>query len=198
MNQPEEEETQSSFLLKNLVKGLVWLVVIIIAFILAEDFLQDNFTRQLQDIKDKPLILYSIFFGSEAVFGIIPPVLFMTTWKLLLNVSLAQYVSNLTILTIISFVAGVLGYFIGKFFSRTPLYKKIEYRYLRQYNKQLKKYGSFLVLVGALTPVPFSATCMLAGSVSIPFKQFLLVCSSRVLYFVLYGWIVWSFPNLFA
>ena len=197
MNQPEEE-TQSSFLVKNLVKGLIWLVIIIIAFILAEEFIQDNFTRQLQHIKDRPLILYSIFFASEAVFGIIPPVLFMTTWKLLLNVSLPQYVINLSILTLISFVAGVLGYFIGKYFSRTPFYKKIEYRYLQQYNKQLKKYGSFLVLVGALTPVPFSATCMLAGSVSIPFKQFLLVCSSRILYFVLYGWIVWSFPNLFS
>lgn len=196
MNQPEE--TQSSFLVKNLVKGLVWLVVILVAFILAEDFLQENFTRQLQNIKDKPLILYSIFFASEAVFGIIPPVLFMTTWKLLLGVPLSQYIINLIILTVISFVAGVLGYFIGKYFSRTRLYKRIEYRYLRQYNKQLRKYGSFLVLVGALTPVPFSATCMLAGSVSIPFNQFLLVCSSRVFYFILYGWIVWSFPNLFS
>ncbi|HPH46397.1 MAG TPA: VTT domain-containing protein [Chryseolinea sp.] len=196
MNQPEEE-TQSGFLLKNLVRGLIWLVVILVAFIYAEDFIQENFTRQLQNIKDKPLILYSIFFGSEAVFGLIPPVLFMTTWKLLLNVSLSQYVVNLSILSVISFGAGVLGYFIGKYFSRTRLYRKLEYKYFRQYNRQLKKYGSFLVLVGALTPVPFSATCMLAGSVAIPFKQFLLACSARVFYFVLYGWIVWSFPNLF-
>ncbi len=197
MNQPEEE-TQSGFLFKNLVRGLIWLVVILVAFIYAEDFIQEHFTRQLQNIKDKPLILFSVFFASEAIFGLIPPVLFMTTWKLLINISLPQYIINLGILSVISFGAGVLGYFIGKYFSRTRVYRKLEYKYLRQYTRQLKKYGAFLVLVGSVTPIPFSATCMLAGSVEIPFKKFVLACSARVLYFVLYGWIVWSFPNLFS
>jgi membrane protein DedA with SNARE-associated domain len=194
----EEEESRSSFLLKNLIKGLIWLVIIIVAFIFAEEFIQNNFEKDIDVIKDQPLILFSIFFGSEVVFGIIPPVLFMTTWKLLMNLSLQEYILNLFVLTVLSFIAGVIGYFIGKFFSTTRIYKRISYGYLRQYNRKLKKYGSFLVLVGALTPVPFSATCMMAGSVAIPFKDFLWVCASRVLYFLIYGWIVWAFPNLFV
>jgi membrane protein YqaA with SNARE-associated domain len=194
----QEEETRSSFLIKNLVKGLVWLGIILVAFIFAEDFIQDHFKRDINLIQNRPFILFSIFFGSEVIFGIIPPVLFMTTWKLLMNTPLQEYVVYLIILTVISFFSGVIGYFIGKYFSATSLYKRIEERYLLQYNEQLKKYGAFLVLVGALTPVPFSGTCMLAGSVSIPFKTFLWVCSSRVFYFLIYGWIVWAFPNLFS
>ena len=194
----EVEETRSSFLLKNLVRGLVWLIVIVVAFILAEEFIQEHFQRDITRIQDKPIILFSIFFASEVVFGIIPPVLFMTTWKLLMEVSLQEYVINLVILTSISFVSGVIGYYIGKIFSRTMWYRKLSYRYFHQYNKQLRKYGSFLVVVGALTPLPFSATCMMAGSVEIPLKDFLWVCSTRVFYFLIYGWIVWQFPNLFA
>lgn len=194
----QEHESRSKFLLKNLFRGLLWLCVILVAFLLAEDFIQENFQRHILVIKDRPLILFSIFFISEVVFGIIPPVLFMSTWKLLVNVTLEQYVLYLIVLSVLSFIAGVIGFYIGRYFSRTALYQKIETRYLLQYNKQLKRYGAFLVLVGALTPIPFSGTCMLAGSVSIPFRTFVWVCSARVFYYIIYGWITWSFPGLFA
>jgi membrane protein DedA with SNARE-associated domain len=198
MIEEEEEESRSSFLVKNLVKGLLWLFVIVVLFIFAEEFIQNNFEKDIVLLKDRPLILFSIFFGSEVLFGIIPPVFFMTIWKLFLNSSLQEYILNLFILTILSFIAGIIGYFVGKFFSTRALYRKLDARYLHQYNQKLKKYGPFLVLVGALTPVPFSATCMMAGSVSIPFKDFIWVCDARVFYFIIYGWIVWAFPNLFV
>lgn len=194
----QQEETRSGFLLKNFIRGIIWLVVVVVAFILAEEYIQGAFEREIGHLQDRPAILYSIFFASEVVFGIIPPVLFMTTWKMLMGIELYDYIFNLTILTVLSFIAGVIGYYLGKGFSKTRLYRKIAYKYLNQYNKQLKRYGSFLVLVGALTPVPFSATCMMAGSVNIPLKEFLWVCASRIFYFLIYGWIVWSFPTLFS
>lgn len=193
----EQEESKTSFLLKNLFKGLLWLGVILTAFLLAEDFILENFEKHIDVLKDKPLILFSIYFGSELVFGLIPPVLFMSTWQLL-GVPLSQYVVYLTILSVISILCGILGYYIGSNFSKTPFYKRIEEKNLKQYNKQLRKYGAFIVFVGAVTPVPFSATCMLAGSVHIPFRVFILACSTRIFYFLLYGWAAWSFPNLFS
>jgi membrane protein YqaA with SNARE-associated domain len=198
MEKEPQEESKSSFLLKNLFKGLLWLGIILVVFLLAEDFIQDNFKKHIDVLQDKPVILFSIFSISEIVFGIIPPVLFMSTWKLLVNVSLSQYILYLAILSILSFLSGVLGFYIGKYFSQTAFYKKIEARYLLQYNKQLKKYGAFLVIVGALTPVPFSGTCMLAGSVHTSFRPFILACATRVFYFIIYGWIVWAFPGLFS
>jgi membrane protein YqaA with SNARE-associated domain len=194
----QQEESRSRFLLKNLFRGLIWLTIILVAFIYTEDFIQTNFQKDINTIKDQPIIIFSVFFASEVIFGIIPPVFFMTTWKLLMNLELYEYVVNLSILSVLSFAAGVIGFFIGKYFSRTSFYQKIEQRYLKQYNQQLKKYGPFLVLVGALTPLPFSGTCMLAGSVNIPFRNFIWVCATRVFYFVIYGWVAWSFPNLFS
>jgi membrane protein YqaA with SNARE-associated domain len=194
----EDHESKSKFLFRNFLQGIIWLAIILAVFLFAEEFIQEHFQRHINIIKDNPLIMFSIFFVSEVVFGIIPPVLFMTTWKLLVLVSLRQYVIELAFLTVISFVSGVIGYYIGKYFSKTGFYQRIERRYLMQYNKQLKKYGAFLVVVGAVTPVPFSGTCMLAGSVEIPFRTFILACSTRVFYFLIYGWVVWSFPGLFA
>lgn len=193
----EQEETHSSFLFRNLFKGLLWFAVIITAFILMEDYIQTNFKSHIDDIRANPAILYGIYTISEIVFGIIPPELFMMIW-ILDNIDVTGFVINLSILTIISYGAGVLGYYIGNKFSKTAFYQnQIREKYLKQYEKNLKKFGGYLVLVGAVTPVPFSATCMLAGSVNMNLQKFLVICISRVLRFAVYGWMVWSFPNWF-
>jgi membrane protein YqaA with SNARE-associated domain len=193
----EQEETHSSFLFRNLVKGLIWFAIIITAFILLEEYIQDNFRSHIDDIRANPAILYGIYTLSEIIFGIIPPELFMMIW-ILDDIDVTGFVINLSILTVISYGAGILGYYIGKNFSKTQFYQtRIREKYLKQYDKSLKKFGGFLVFVGAVTPVPFSATCMLAGSVNMDFRVFLLICISRVLRFSLYGWMVWSFPNWF-
>ena len=195
--QPEHDhdESRSKFFWKNLIRGLAWFAVIITAYILASEDLK-VYKEQINDIGDRLPLLLGIFTVSEIVFGIIPPEFFMLIWQS--KGVLSEYVLNLTYLTLISYAAGVLGYYIGHFFSKTKVYQRISDRYLKQYDRQLRKFGIYLVLVGAVTPVPFSAACMLAGSVSIPIKDFLLICISRIVRFAFYGWMVWQFPNWFA
>ena len=191
----QEEETRSSFLWKNLLRGLIWFAVIITAYILASEDIK-VYQQEINDIGDRMPLLLGIFTVSEIVFGIIPPELFMLIWQS--KGILSEYVINLSYLTMISYGAGVIGYYIGHFFSKTNIYQRINERYLKQYDRQLKRFGIYIVLVGAVTPVPFSATCMLAGSVNIPIRDFLLICISRILRFAVYGWMVWSFPNWFS
>jgi membrane protein YqaA with SNARE-associated domain len=191
----EQEESKSSFLWKNLFRGLIWFAVILTAYILAAEEIE-VYEKEINAVGDRLPLLLSIFTISEVVFGIIPPELFMLIWQS--KGVLSEYIINLTYLTLISYVAGVLGYYIGKFFSKTPLYQRMHERYLKQYDTKLQRYGLYLVLVGAITPVPFSATCMLAGSVHTPINKFLLVCISRIIRFAGYGWAVWAAPNYFT
>ncbi len=193
----EQEETKSSFLIKNLVRGLLGFAVFITIFIFFEDYIQENFQNHIHVIRANAPLMYAIYTLSEIVFGVIPPELFMLVW-VSAKVGLLEYILNLTALTVISYGAGVLGYFIGKVFSKTALYKKMSDRYLEQYQKQLKRFGGYIVFVGAVTPIPFSAVCMLVGSVHFPFRTFLLICIARILRFAVYGWMVWSFPNWFS
>ncbi len=190
----QKEESRSGFLWKNLLRGLLWFAVIITAYILASKDIK-VYQEEINNIGDRMPLLLGIFTVSEIIFGIIPPELFMLIWQS--KGVLSEYVINLSYLTLISYGAGVLGYYIGRYFSRTRLYQRISDRYLKQYDQKLKTYGIYLVLVGAVTPVPFSATCMLAGSVNIPVRSFLIVCISRILRFAVYGWMVWRVPGWF-
>jgi membrane protein YqaA with SNARE-associated domain len=193
----QEQETRSGFLFKNLLRGLIGFLVIITLFILFEDYIQEVFEIHKTTIRKNTPLTFSIYTLSEIVFGILPPELFMLIW-ISSKVTVIEYAINLVYLTLISYGAGVLGYFIGKYFSKTSLYKRIGEKYIKPYEGQLKRFGGYLVFVGAVTPVPFSATCMLAGSINYPFKTFLLICITRILRFAVYGWLVWSFPNWFS
>jgi membrane protein YqaA with SNARE-associated domain len=190
-----EQDTPSGFLLRNLLKGLLWFAVIITVYILIEDYLEDTLSHQIETLANREFLLFSIFTVSEIVFGIIPPEFFMILWQH--QGDLPSYIINLSILTVISYGAGVLGYYIGVTFTKSPLFRKLYDKYLIQYEYSLQKYGMYLVLVGAITPVPFSAMCMLAGSVKLPFKPFLLICIARIIRFAAYGWMVWKFPGWF-
>ena len=192
--QHEEDETRSGFFFKNLLKGLAWFAVIITAYILVQGELK-IYEAQINKIGDNMPLLLSIFTVSEIIFGILPPEIFMLIWQT--KGVLSEYVFNLSILTLISYAAGIIGYFIGYYFSKTPSFKAVHEKYLKPYEGRLKKYGGFLVIVGAVTPVPYSATCMLAGTIKYPFKTFLLICITRIIRFSAYGWMVWSFPNWF-
>jgi membrane protein YqaA with SNARE-associated domain len=184
-----DDESKSSFLWRNLLRGLIWFAVILTAYILVAEEIS-VYQKEINAIGDRLPLLLGIFTVSEIVFGIIPPELFMLIWQSKGVVS--EYVLNLTYLTLISYAAGVLGFYIGRYFSKTPIYQRIHLRYLKQYDQKLKTYGLYLVLVGAVTPVPFSATCMLAGSVDTPIDKFLLICISRIIRFAGYGWAVWA------
>ena len=193
----QKEETRSGFLFKNLFRGLIGFFIIITLFIVFEDYIVEVFEAHKAVIRANAPLMYSIYTLSEIVFGILPPELFMLIW-ISSKVTLIDYCISLTYLTLISYAAGVLGYFIGKYFSKTLIYKRMGEKYMKPYEGQLKRFGGYLVFVGAVTPVPFSATCMLAGSINYPFNTFLLICINRILRFAVYGWMVWSFPNWFS
>src|SRR5689334_17563498 len=192
---PPPDESRSRFLIKNLLRGLAWFAVIITAYILVQGELK-VYEVQINKIGDNMLLLLGIFTVSEIVFGILPPEIFMLIWQTKHIVS--EYILNLTILTLISYGAGIVGYFIGYYFTKTKLFQRIYERSLKPWESYLKKYGGFLVVVGAVTPVPYSATCMLAGSVHYPFRTFLLICITRIVRFAFYGWMVWTFPGWFS
>jgi len=53
--------------------------------------------------------------------------------------------------------------------------------------KYSRKWGDFLIVVGAFLPLPFSISCMAAGIINYPFKGVILFGSLRLLRFLIYG-----------
>lgn len=183
------------FLIRNIIHGFIWLAVIVFLFIfLSNHFEELNFKEYLRPLYDQPLLMYVIFSGSELLFGVIPPELFMI-WALDYN-SIFIYTEIIVLLTVISYLAGFCGYVFGKYLSYTVLFRFLRKRYFKKYEAYLNLYGSFLIIVAALTPIPFSAVCMVVGSSRFPTYKFLLFSSFRIFRFAVYGFIIWQFQGI--
>jgi len=178
------------FLFRNLGKGILWFAALVILFILARKYIPINDTSWIYKLYDKPLLVYLVFLISEIVVGIIPPEVFMI-WALK-SASAKYYVMDVILLATISYIAGIVGYFIGRWFHGTRFYSFVREKFLNRYEKFLRRYGGFLIIVAAATPLPFSGICMIVGAVQYKFGKFLWYASTRFLRFAVYAYIIWQ------
>jgi membrane protein DedA with SNARE-associated domain len=178
-----------NFLLKNLGKGLAWFAVLVIAYILFKDRIIVDPDSLLGRVSDNPVLVFSIFLASEIIIGIIPPEIFMGWAANPKDPGL--YIFYVTLLALISYGAGIIGFLFGRLMSNTILFRYTRRKFFTQVEMFFKSYGGFLIFVAAVTPIPFSAVCMLVGSVRYKFSRFLLISLTRFLRFGFYSYILW-------
>ena len=178
------------FLIKNFLRGFLWFLILIVAFFLIRTYFPANFNKFLAPFYEQPILIYLIYTLSEVVFGIIPPELFIL-WAVE-NSGFSHFILILLLLFILSYLAGILGFYIGRLLSSGVYFRYLRKRFLGKYHTLLNKYGMFLILVAALTPLPYSAISMLVGSLNYSFKKYLFYASSRILRFAIYGIIIWE------
>jgi membrane protein DedA with SNARE-associated domain len=181
---------KTKFFLKNLLRGFAWLAVLVFTFIFIRKNVDISFISWLEPVFENTALIYLIYSVSELVFGIIPPELFMF-WAMRSGM-LADYVFHVFFLALISYFAGIAGYLFGSYLETTVLFRYIRRRFLGKYHSMLQKYGYYLILVAALTPIPFSGISMLVGSLHYPLKKYLWWASSRFLRYVVYAVIIWE------
>ncbi len=182
------------FFTKNLFQGFLWFAIILTLLWLGAKYLPEDFKELLTPLRERPFLVYGIFFVSEVIFGIIPPEIFMV-WAL--DQGVIYYMEVIMLLTVISYLGGIIAYFIGRFFSNTALFRHIKrkesyYNYSRTY----RRYGGILILIAAITPVPFALISMISGSFSYSFSMYMKFAAFRILRFVVYGYFVWEGMNL--
>ncbi|MBB1489739.1 VTT domain-containing protein, partial [Oceanospirillum sp. D5] len=124
----------------------------------------------------------SFFFVSETLLGLIPPEIFIA-W----SGKMPNPWGYLSILAILSYSAGLLAYHLGRMITKIPsVHTYLEVKMQKQL-KNSRKWGGFLIIVGALLPLPFSISCIAAGIIKFPFKIVVLFGALRLLRFVIYG-----------
>lgn len=181
---------KATFFLKNLVRGLLWLAAMIIIFAIARKYINPDFNAYLKPFLDNTPLILTIYSLSEFLFGIIPPEMFMI-WAMKFG-SAWDYIYFTAVFSIISYIAGFTGFLFGKYLSNTRYYRYLRRRFLGKYHTLLMKYGFFLILVAALTPLPFSAISILVGSLNYPAGKYLMYALSRFARFAVYAIIIWE------
>lgn len=182
------------FIFRSLIRGILWLLIIIIVYLLCKHVIPFEFRVWLEPLIEKTWLMYSIFLGSEIIIGIIPPELFFI-WAKELN-DLNHYIIAISFLALISYCAGIVGYFIGRYLNSTLFFRYFRIRFLRKLERRLRQFGLYLIIIASLTPLPFSGVAMLVGSVRYPFLKYLSFSLFRFLRFGLYAWIFWKSESI--
>ncbi|CAM1360999.1 Short-chain dehydrogenase [Tenacibaculum soleae] len=132
----------------------------------------------------------TVFFISETILGLIPPEIFIAWSK-----KTTTPVLNLSILATLSYLGGLTAYFIGRASLKIDSVKNYLEVKMAKNLKNTSKWGGFLILVGALLPLPFAISCLTAGMIKYPFKNVVLVGSFRFIRFAIYAWAIFSVVN---
>jgi len=186
----ETQEKKSTFFLRNLARGLLWLGVIVALFVFTKYNVNKDLLVRFEPIFEKTGLILLIFCISEFIIGIIPPELFLI-WALRSGI-VNTYIMYAFLLTVISYLAGVGAFMFGRYLHNTLLYRYLRKRFLQKTEHLLRHYGLYLILVAALTPVPFSGVAMLVGSVHYPVKHYILWSLARFAKFALSAYVIWE------
>jgi uncharacterized membrane protein YdjX (TVP38/TMEM64 family) len=179
---------------KNLLQGLAWFIVILVLLWLGAEYIPDDMKARLDPLRERPFLVYTIFFTSEVFFGIIPPEIFMA-WAT--DQTIIKYIQVITLLTLLSYAGGIIAFFIGKVFSNTGFFRQIKRRqWYHDYSRTYRRFGGILILISAITPVPFALISMISGSFGYRFRNYIRFAAFRVLRFVVYGYFVWHGMSL--
>ena len=187
-------EEKRKFLITNISKGLGILAVFLGALFVFRHYGGLDYLSWLEPIYSRPGLVYTIFGTSEVFFGLIMPEIFMA-WAL--NQGGAQtYMLIVGLLMTISFSAGCVNYGIGRWTRSHAKIRLFILKRLTKTSRTFAKFGGFLIIVAAMTPLPYGAVCLFAGSVRYDFKKFLWYNLFRLVRFTIYGFTVWKGAEL--
>ncbi len=174
-----------SFVWQAVKKAIPLILVVIAAIYIVNHFF--NINDALAQLT-KTLPVYGVlvfFFVSETLLGLIPPEIFIA-WAGKMHAPWLY----LGILALLSYSGGLISYYLGHIITKIPkIHTYLEVKMKKQL-KNSRKWGGFLIVVGALLPLPFSISCLAAGLISFPFKNVMLYGSLRLLRFLIYGLVI--------
>ena len=177
------DEEFSRFAQKYLLRTLYSIIALVSLFVLADALISDDAFSILDPITDNPTLVLSIFFISEAILGVIPPDLFIA-WAAKLD----QYpLFFIIVLAVLSYIGGIISFLLGKYIGRYPFFKKRMTKVRMKFETKIMQWGGMVIVLAALTPIPFSPISMLSGSLKFPFKKYVLFSLTRIIRVIGYG-----------
>ena len=176
-----------SFVWQAVKSALPYIIALIIAIYTLNHFFNINEALvRLTEILPSYGVL-SFFFVSETLLGLVPPEIFIA-W----SGKMYSPWFYLSVLAVLSYGGGLLSYWMGRSITKMPsVHNYLEVKMEKQL-KNSKKWGGFLIMVGAVLPLPFSIACMAAGIIEFPFKNVILYGSLRFIRFAIYGLIIFN------
>jgi len=174
------------FLKDTAIKGGI-VIVLFVAILLALEYFFLDFNSLLNTLVESFSAgsIFGVFLISETVLGLLPPEIFIA-WS---SKSATPWLF-LFIIASLSYIGGIIAYFVGNQLNRIPSVRNhIEHKIATHINN-LRKWGGFFVLVGAMLPLPHSMVSLACGLIKYDLKNYLAWAIFRYLRFGLYALLI--------
>lgn len=182
---------KSYFLIKNLLKGFLYLAILVGAFLVFQHYSSEE-QRYIWfgSIYDNVALVMGLFIVSEILFGVIPPEIFML-WSMETG-HIGDFFGSLGILSLISYMAGLLNFTFGKLIKDKGIIRGLRFRWVRKNLALFEKYGSYLIIVASVSPLPFAAIALLCGAGNMEQRKYVLFSLLRIVRFYFYGTLIYG------
>ena len=176
------------FLKNTAYKGATVASIFVLLLVSLEIFFLD-FNLILNNLVDtySPKIIYSVFLLSETFLGLVPPEMFIA-WASKLEIPWL----TLFILATLSYIGGVISYFLGTRLFLIPSVKNHIENKIKRHIVNLRKWGGIFVFLGAVSPVPHSVVSLTSGLIGYNFKSYLLWSLFRYMRFIIYALLIFG------
>ena len=176
------------FLKDTAIKGAV-VVAFFVTLLLALEYFFLDFNAMLDSLVTNysAKVIFSFFLLSETILGLVPPEIFIAWASKFGNPWLYLF-----ILASLSYLGGVIAYFIGNRLLLIPAVKNHIENKIAVHIKNLKKWGGLFVFIGAMLPLPHSIVSLACGMVKYDFKNYLFWALFRYVRFIIYALIIFQ------
>ena len=174
-----------SFVWQAVKKAIPIIAAVVLAIIIINSFFNINGALVYLTETLPPLGVLGFFFVSETFLGLVPPEIFIA-WSGKMDLPWLF----LGLLAVLSYIGGLISYGMGVSITKLPKVHRYMEAKLEKQLKQSCKWGGFLIVVGALLPLPFSISCLTAGLIHFPFRGVVLYGALRLLRFLIYGLVI--------
>ncbi len=177
------------FFIKNFIRGILFFAVAIIFYKVTFSYLDLSGLKEQIPFDLPSTFVFILFFMSEVILGVIPPELFMI-WAIS-SKPLSSYFIYVISFSVISYIAGFVAFLFGKYLHKTWLYEFMRKNIIGKYERKINSYGWLVIVVAAITPLPFSATCAVIGAIGFKRNKYLFYSMARFIRYAIYGFFIW-------
>lgn len=176
---------------RNLINALLTLVLLFGALALIGVAFEDELLRATAWVHDRVgfVGMCLILLVTDTLVTPFPPDLLLVV---VAHTELADHwFRHVLILSLVSVVAGMLGWTIGRWLEHFPAVHRLFGEFKDENREFIRRYGFWAVAIGATTPLPFSATCWGAGILGLRWQTVLAAAVLfRIPRFLLYYWLI--------
>lgn len=177
------------FFIKNFIRGILFFAVAIVFYKVTFSYLDLSGLKEQIPFDLPSTFVFILFFMSEVILGVIPPELFMI-WAIT-SKPLSSYFIYVISFSVISYIAGFVAFLFGKYLHKTWLYEFMRKNIIGKYERKINSYGWLVIVVAAITPLPFSATCAVIGAIGFKRNKYLFYSMARFIRYAIYGFFIW-------